>query len=87
VLVAWLVVAAWVVREGPRAVRAAPADARWAGLLTLGALLLRLAVPWGPLNFAEAQRVSALFTADFVPFADFRSLQTLYMVPAFAGLP
>jgi len=87
VLLAWLVVAAWVVREGPRAARLSPPDSLRAVLLTLGALLLRLAVPWGPLNFAEAQRVAPLFSPSFVPFPDFRSLQTLYALPMLVGLP
>lgn len=50
-------------------------------------LLLRLVVPWGPMNFVEPSRVAFLWSGTFGRFVEFSSLQLAYAFPVALGLP
>lgn len=63
-LCAWIALAVLALPQLPalaRRARAAPREAALLLALTLGALALRLSLPWGPLSFGEAERLDALF--------------------------
>src|SRR5262249_9440761 len=59
---AWILLAAWTLLVGPGVVRRHPGDAACAGALVLLALAIRLAIPWGPLTFVDAERLQPLWT-------------------------
>ncbi|MFO0624005.1 MAG: hypothetical protein U0325_00185 [Polyangiales bacterium] len=66
-LFAWVVLALLLLPQVPalvRRARAAPREAAALLALTLAALALRLSLPWGPLSFAEAERLDVLFAPD-----------------------
>ena len=64
--VAWLVVLAWVAAAGAPWLAKNLARVRAEALTVLGlfaaALALRLALPWGPVNFGEAERLDPLWS-------------------------
>jgi hypothetical protein len=60
---AWVLLLVWLLVAAPRLALAHREDALAFAALTVGALALRLAVPWGALDFAEPDRVAAAWAA------------------------
>ncbi|MEZ4391455.1 MAG: hypothetical protein R3A48_10200 [Polyangiales bacterium] len=80
---AWLLVACWLLvhaRWIARRAKESPGEALTLLGLTAAALALRLALPWGPLSFADAERVDALWSPRPSPCA------SMCTVPVVASL-
>ncbi len=86
-LVAWLVVLAWSVIDAPRFVARARADAMLFAALVAVALAARLALPWGPLNFVEAERLQALWGTRPAYPPTFDTIPVLLGALRFVGVP
>jgi hypothetical protein len=78
--IAWIVCALWIVVYGPVLARRHRDDALVLAGVTALALAVRLAIPWGPLDFAEASRLESAWNVRIEPLGNFIAMPFLFGV-------
>lgn len=87
VVAAWAFALAWLFAKGLPWLARERGDLPWVASLFVAALALRLALPWGPVNFVDGERLEVLWARDPSIAPTFTTVPTLLGALREVGVP